>query len=126
LLSTGQEVEIYFDARPDITIQGTVERIIPKRIEGDRPLYNIYITLNDVPDGLADGMTADTAITIAQSAGVLCLPRAVVRASSGDTTIVKVWDGIQEIETQIQIGLRGDTYVEVISGLSEGDQVVTR
>jgi multidrug efflux pump subunit AcrA (membrane-fusion protein) len=37
-----------------------------------------------------------------------------------------VWDGIQEIETQIQIGLRGDTYVEVISGLSEGDQVVTR
>jgi RND family efflux transporter MFP subunit len=126
LLSTGQEVEIYFDARPDVTIQGTVERIIPKRIEGDRPLYNIYIRLNDIPNGLADGMTADAAITIAQSTGVLCLPRAVVRASSGDTTIVKVWDGIQEIETQIQIGLRGDTYVEVVSGLNEGDQVVTR
>ena len=126
LLTVGQEVEIYFDARPDVTVQGKVDRIIPQRIEGDRPLYNIYIILKDVPDGLADGMTADTAITIAQSTGVLCLPRAVVRASSGDTTTVKVWDGAQESNKQIKIGLRGDTYVEIVSGLSEGDQVVTR
>ena len=126
LLSRGQLVEIYFDARSDAVVQGKVERIIPKRIEGDRPLYNIYITLNEIPTGLADGMTADTAITIAQSKGVLCLPRAVVRASSGNTTTVKIWDGAQEVSTQIKIGLRGDTYVEIVSGLSEGDQVVTR
>jgi hypothetical protein len=71
-------------------------------------------------------MTADTAITIAQSTGVLCLPRAVVRASSGDNTIVKVWDGTQETSKEIKIGLRGDTYVEIVSGLTEGEQVVTR
>jgi len=126
LLSVDQSVEIYFDARPDVTIQGKVERIIPKRIEGDRPLYNIYISLNEVPDGLAAGMTSDTAITIAKSAGVLCLPRAVVRASGGNTTIIKVWDGVQSVDTEITVGLRGDTYVEIVSGLSEGDQVVTR
>lgn len=126
LLTVGQEVEIYFDARPDVTVVGHVERIIPKRIEGDRPLYNIYITLNDIPDGLADGMTADTAITIASRKGVLCLPRAVVRASSGDTTTVKVWDGVQELSKEITVGLRGDTNVEIVSGLSEGEQVVTR
>lgn len=126
LLTLGQAVEIYFDARPDVTVTGKVDRIIPQRIEGDRPLYNIYITLNDIPDGLADGMTADTAITIASREGVLCLPRAVVRASSGDTTVVKVWDGVQEIDKEIEIGLRGDTNVEIVSGLSEGEQVVTR
>jgi HlyD family secretion protein len=126
LLSLGQEVEIYFDARPDVTVTGKVDRIIPKRIEGDRPLYNIYITLHEIPVGLADGMTADTAITIASRTGVLCLPRAVVRASSGDTTTVKVWDGVQEVSKQIKIGLRGDTNVEIVSGLKEGDQVVTR
>lgn len=125
-LNTGQSVEIYFDARPDVTVQGRVERIIPKRIEGDRPLYNIYIALNSIPDGLADGMTSDTAITIARREGVLCLPRAVVRASGSETTIVKVWDGIQELEREITIGLRGDTYVEIVDGLSEGEQVVTR
>ena len=126
LISVGQSVEIYFDARPEVTVQGKVERIIPKRIEGDRPLYNIYISLNEVPDGLADGMTSDTAITIAKHEGILCLPRAIVRASGGDTTTIKVWDGIQELSREITIGLRGDTYVEIVSGLSEGEQVVTR
>jgi multidrug efflux pump subunit AcrA (membrane-fusion protein) len=126
LLTVGQTVEIYFDAQPDASVEGKVDRIIPKRIEGDHPLYNIYITLESIPDGLADGMTADTAITIASRTGVLCLPRAVVRASSGDTTTVKVWDGTQEASREIGIGLRGDTYVEILSGLSEGDQVVTR
>lgn len=127
LLVLGQGVEIYFDARPELTIQGKVSRIIPQRIEGsDSPLYDIYITLDEVPDGLADGMTADTAITIASREGVLCLPRAVVRASASATTIVKVWDGVQEAEREIKVGLRGDTYIEVVEGLSEGEQVVTR
>ena len=126
IVSVGQAVEVFFDARPDVTVTGKVERIIPKRIEGDRPLYNIYISLDEVPDGLADGMTSDTAITIARREGVLCLPRAAVRASSGDTTLVKVWDGVGEVSKEITIGLRGDTYVEIISGLSEGEQVVTR
>ena len=126
LVSPGQSVEIYFDARPEVTVQGKVERIIPKRIEGDRPLYNIYISLREVPDGLADGMTSDTAITIAKHAGVLCLPRAVVRASSGDSTTVKIWDGLHESSKEIKIGLRGDTYVEIVSGLTEGDQVIAR
>jgi RND family efflux transporter MFP subunit len=126
LISIGQNVEVFFDARPEVTVKGKVERIIPKRIEGDRPLYDIYISLNEVPDGLADGMTSDTAITIAKHEGVMCLPRAMVRASGGDTTTVRVWDGVQETTQEITLGLRGDTYVEIVSGLSEGDQVITR
>ena len=126
IVSVGQAVEVFFDARADVTVKGKVDRIIPKRIEGDRPLYNIYISLNNVPDGLADGMTSDTAITIAKRENVLCLPRAAVRASSASTTTVKVWDGVQELTKEIKVGLRGDTYVEIISGLSEGEQVVTR
>jgi macrolide-specific efflux system membrane fusion protein len=127
LLSVGQDAEIFFDARPEVTVQGTVYSIIPLRIEGsDTPLYNIYMTLDKVPDGLADGMTADTAITIAKREGVLCLPRAIVRASSSDTAILKIWNGAEEVEKEIQVGLRGDTYVEIVSGLDEGEQVVTR
>ena len=126
IVSVGQAVEVFFDARADVTVTGKVDRIIPKRIEGDRPLYNIYISLEDVPDGLADGMTSDTAITIAKRENVLCLPRAAVRASSASKTTIKVWDGVQELTKEIQVGLRGDTYVEIVSGLSEGEQVVTR
>jgi HlyD family secretion protein len=124
LISLGQSVEIYFDARPDVTVQGKVDRIIPKRIEGDRPRYNIYIALNEVPDGLADGMTSDAAITIEKRAGVLCLPRSIVRASGVDEVSLKVWTGQTSETRKVTIGLRGDSDVEILSGLKEGEQVV--
>jgi RND family efflux transporter MFP subunit len=124
IISAGQSVEVYFDARPEVTVQGKLDRIIPKRIEGDRPRYNIYITLNEVPDGLADGMTSDAAITIEKRTGVLCLPRSVVRASGIDEVSLKVWTN-QSTETRtVTIGLRGDSDVEILSGLSEGEQVI--
>ena len=124
IISVGQSVEVYFDARPEITVQGKIDRIIPKRIEGDRPRYNIYLTLNEVPDGLADGMTSDAAITIAKRTGVLCLPRSVVRASGVDEVSLKVWTN-QTTETRtVTIGLRGDSDVEILSGVSEGEQVI--
>lgn len=124
LMTPGQSVEVYFDARPEVTIQGKVDRIIPLRIEGDRPRYHVYITLDDVPDGLADGMTADAAITIEKREGVLCLPRSVVRASGVNEISLKVWTN-QAVEIRdVTIGLRGDSDVEILSGLSEGEQVI--
>ena len=126
LLAPGMEVELYFDARADVTVKGKVERIVPKRIEGSSPLYNIYISLSEVPDGLADGMTTDAAVTIAQKAGALCLPRAVVRASGENKVVLKVWNGIETETREVVIGLRGDAFVEILSGLKENDQVVTK
>lgn len=124
LISVGQSAEVFFDARPEVTVQGKIDRIIPLRIEGDRPRYNIYLTLDEVPDGLADGMTSDAAITIEKRTGVLCLSRSVVRASGVDEVSLKVWTN-QTTETRtVKIGLRGDSDVEIISGLSEGDQVI--
>jgi multidrug efflux pump subunit AcrA (membrane-fusion protein) len=124
LVSLGREVEVFFDARSDVTMTGRVDRIIPKRIEGDRPRYQIYITLDEVPDGLADGMTADASITIAKRENVLCLPRSVVRASGVDEVSLKTWNGKSIEPRMVTVGLRGDSDVEIVSGLKEGEQVV--
>lgn len=126
LLQVGMDVELFFDARSDVKVMGNVTNIIPKRIEGDRPLYRIRISLNDVPDGLADGMTADSAVIIASRKGVLCLPRAVVRASGEGKAVLKVWNGIETENREVTIGLRGDASVEILSGLKENEQVVTK
>ena len=126
LMSLGQKTEVYFDARPDVTVHGKVERIIPKRIEGDSPLYNVYVSLDDIPDGLADGMTVDTNVTITSRPGVLCLPRSVVHASGNDTAVVQVWNGSSTESREVTVGLRGDSNVEITSGLTEGEQVVAR
>jgi multidrug efflux pump subunit AcrA (membrane-fusion protein) len=124
VVSVGQEVDLFFDARSDLTITGRLDRIIPIRIEGDSPRYHIYITLDDVPDGLADGMTADASITITKREGVVCLPRSIVRASGVDKVILKIWNGIAEESREVTVGLRGDSDVEIISGLQVGDQVI--
>ena len=122
----GQKVTLYFDALPDVEASGTVSRILPLRASGDSPKYSVFIILENVPDYLVSGMTADTAIQIAQRQQVLCLPRAVVHASSGKTAMIKVWNGLTAEERKIEIGLRGDVNLEILSGLKEGDKVVTR
>ena len=69
-------------------------------------------------------MTADGSIVIAQQSNVLRLPRAVVHAHWDGTANVDVWDGEQVTTHSVRVGLRGDSYVEILSGLAEGDQVV--
>lgn len=126
LVSVGQIAEVYFDARPDVTAKGKVERIIPTRIEGESPLYNIYLFLDEIPDGLAEGMTVDSNVTIASRPGVICLPRSLVHASGNDKAVVQVWNGSSTESRTVTVGLRGDSNIEIVSGLKEGDQVVVR
>jgi multidrug efflux pump subunit AcrA (membrane-fusion protein) len=123
-VEVGQFVDLYFDARPDVEGIGEVERIVPKRLSGDRPLYAVYISIDELPDGLAPGMTVDASIIISRREGVLRLPKALVRARSNGIAKIEVWlKGLRE-ERTVHVGLLGDSYVEILSGLSEGVQVI--
>lgn len=126
LMEVGQAASLYFDAMPDAALTGKVSRIVPDAIAGDSPLYHVYLRLDSVPDKLAAGMSADASIVIAGHKGVLCLPRAVIRAAAGDSVSVKVWDGLSSQSRQIKLGLRGDAFIEILSGLKLGEQVVTK
>lgn len=126
LVQIGKHVELYFDALPEDIYSGRVERIVPVRVNSEKAEYAIYVRLDQTPAGLVDGMTADTAVQIAVSGNALCLPRAVVHASSATKTTVKVWNGSQAEERQIELGLRGDTSVEILSGLAEGEEVISQ
>jgi HlyD family secretion protein len=124
-VQVGQTVDLFFDAQPDMAIQGRVTHIVPRRESGsDRPLYPVYITPDELPEGLVPGMTVDASIITASREDVLHLPRTLVRARSDGTAEVKVWiDG--ETETRaVRVGLRGDVYVEIVDGLREGEEVV--
>ncbi len=127
LVQVGQPAELFFDARPDVTIAGRVARIVPQRDAGaSSPVYPIYITLDGAPSGLAPGMTVDASIVIARRADVLKLPRALVRARADGTAQVKVWVNDHAEDRSVKVGLRGDQDVEIVEGLSEGEQVVGR
>jgi RND family efflux transporter MFP subunit len=126
LLIVGQGAQVYFDARPDVIVQGKVDRIVPKLVAGDSPTYDIFISLDEVPDGLVDGMTADANVIIASRPGVLCLPRSVVHASADNKAVVQVWNGSGTDSKEVTTGLRGDANIEILSGLEEGEQVLIK
>jgi HlyD family secretion protein len=75
---------------------------------------------------MAPGMTVDASVVIDKREDVLRLPRSLVRTRADDTATLKVWNGVSTEERTVKVGLRGNQYVEILSGLAEGDQVVSR
>ena len=67
---------------------------------------------------------ADAAIIVARAEGVLRLPRALARTGSANTARVRVRTGDREEEREVEVGLRGDVYIEIAAGLREGEQVI--
>ena len=129
LARLGQTALIYFDAQPDIVVDGHVTYIVPLRDSSSAsPIYPVYIGLDRVPDGLAPGMTVDAKVSVAKRSNVLRLPRALVHARANNTAEVQVWNpALGKTENRmITVGLRGDQYMEIASGLDDGEQVVSR
>jgi HlyD family secretion protein len=124
LVQVGQPVDVFFDALPEALVQGQVARIVPLRISDERPLYAVYVALGELPASLAPGMTVDASFIVDEHTDVLQLPRALVRARSDGTATVPVWVNGRVEDRSIQVGLRGDVYVEILNGLDEGDEVV--
>jgi multidrug efflux pump subunit AcrA (membrane-fusion protein) len=125
LVKVGQPAELYFDALPDMVRTGRVTRIVPVRVpREDRPLYYVFLSIEGGAPGLASGMTADAAIIVAEARDALRLPRGLLRGGSGDTASARVWVDGEIQDRQVQTGLRGSGYIEILSGLSEGEQVI--
>jgi multidrug efflux pump subunit AcrA (membrane-fusion protein) len=69
-------------------------------------------------------MTANLTIITGESKNALLIPAlAVQQGDSGDVVLVPDAAGTP-VETPVQIGLGNGTYVEVLRGLNEGDQVL--
>jgi len=126
LVQVGQSVQLFFDALPEDEVSGRVARIVPRRVAGDRAVYMIYIRLDTIPQALVSGMTVDASIVIDSRTDVLRLPRSVLRARADGNAEVEVWNSDHVEKRTIQVGMRGDSFVEVLSGLTTGEQVVAR
>jgi multidrug efflux pump subunit AcrA (membrane-fusion protein) len=120
-------VALFFDAIPDAAVTGRVARIVPQRsATAATPVYPVYITLDNAGPTLAPGMTVDASVVSERRENVLRLPRALVRTRADNTATLQVWNGVSTEERTVQVGLRGNQYVEILSGLAEGDAVVSR
>ncbi|WP_420631334.1 HlyD family efflux transporter periplasmic adaptor subunit [Candidatus Leptofilum sp.] len=122
----GLPAELFFDARPDLAVQGTVARLVPQRVIGEaRPLYHVYITVDEqLPDGVFPGMTVDASIIVAEELDMVRLPRTLVRPRSDGTAVIQLWQNGRRVDREVTVGLRGDVFMVIQSGLQPGDEVV--
>ena len=86
-----------------------------------------YVTLDvDDPDNmLLPAMTARVEINTAEKNDALVVPLSTLKTdANGSYVIVKNADGTQE-NRYVSTGIYSDEYVEILDGLSEGEQVVS-
>jgi HlyD family secretion protein len=81
----------------------------------------VYI---DDPSLVRTGMFLDAEVLVAERE-TLSVPMTAVGASDEGTTLMKVTDGVVS-RVPVQLGIRDAGYVEVLSGVSAGDLVVSK
>lgn len=131
-VAIGQNVEFTVDAYPDRTFHGVVSNISKKEYSSSSSsssssvvYYTVYVNINSNElQGLYPSMTARATIKGKEDTDVLIIPVTAVRSDTEGSYVYKMESGKLK-KVYIKTGITTDTKVEVTSGLSAGDQVVT-
>lgn len=120
----GDEVEITFGSAPNETFTGRVRKIdLSATTSENVTTYGVEVDVLNAPSELRDGASASVTVTTASASDVLAVPTsAVTTDAQGESTVKLVKDGKSTSRT-VQIGIKGDTYTEITSGLRAGDEV---
>ncbi|MDP3849389.1 MAG: efflux RND transporter periplasmic adaptor subunit [Luteolibacter sp.] len=126
-IKPGLTVRVTTPSIPDKTFTGKVTFIDPNfdeatrstkvRVELDNPLVNGRREL-------LHRLYAEGAVEL-EAPAVLTVPRSAVIETGAEAVVYIDQDGGAYAHTVIKTGRRGDTHVEVLSGIKEGDSVVT-
>lgn len=123
-IEPGDIVKVVLAAFPEETLGAKMAFIDPaEKIIDGVVYYKTTIYFDEIKQGIKQGMTADVIIESDKKENVIAVPKEAVKKNDGERTIQVFKDGkIQE--RKIEVGLIGNELIEVISGLSEGEQIV--
>jgi len=118
-------VTVTVDALPGETFQGKVMRLDSYTDYGTgKTIYNVQIQVEG-REGLRPGMNTNCFVDSGESLDTLLVPIEAVFEEDGKQK-VEILTGENQVEiVEIETGLMNDMYVEVLSGLEEGQLVVT-
>jgi HlyD family secretion protein len=124
----GQEATITVDALPGEEFTGVVTFISPFGSELTGVVnYPVTIELDPTDVELKGGLTATADIVIGKRENILLIPRRAVKREKG-VYYVEVVVNEEEMTTEkreVTIGQQSEIYAEVLSGLNEGEKVIS-
>jgi len=136
LIESGQKVDIALDAYPSSPKSGTVRKVFPEAETLTNVTYvhvQVEVDEMDVDERLRPNLNATCDFLVEEKQGVLTVPGEAVK-DDGDTAVVTkiknpkapLWEETNQEKKTVEVGVRGDENAEIVSGLKEGDTVVTQ
>ena len=122
-VKTGQTVRIAVDAYPDETFAGAIYAIEPGVDEQTRTVLARARVAN-AGLKLRPGMFVRVQLQLGERKDAVWIPEQAVVPRGGQSTVFKVVEGKVQV-ANVRLGLRKPGEVEVVSGLSAGEQVIT-
>lgn len=139
-VKAGEKATLTFDAVDGLTIAGQVIAIDSiGTVSQGVVTYNVKIVFATDDDRVKSGMSVAAAIVTGIKTDVLTVPNSALKTTGGNSFVhvfaapllqaagtQGVPSPIPPEQKQVEIGVANDTTTEIISGLREGDAIVTR
>jgi len=122
-IGAGQPVHIEIDALTGAPVIASVTRVSPV-VDPDTGTFKITIELSGADHGIKPGMFGRMNIVYDKHENVLQVPRSAIIETASDTSVFVVEDEIG-IRKAVETGFSSDGMVEITSGLTDGENVIT-
>lgn len=124
-VKVSNKATITLDALPDKTYTGKVIAVDTSgTVSSGVVSYTATIKLDTDVEEIFPNMSATANIITDIKDNIIMVPAAAVQTSNGTTTVRKLKDG-QLTNVPVEIGKSSSTQVEIISGVNEGDTIIT-
>ncbi|MGE3527853.1 MAG: efflux RND transporter periplasmic adaptor subunit [Methyloceanibacter sp.] len=122
-IRVGQTIRIKVDAYPDENFEGKVYAIDPHLDVSGRSLL-VRAVIPNADKRLRPGLFARVTVLLELKEAALSVPEQAIVPQGDSQFVFKIVDGKVKL-TKVVIGTRREGRVEIVEGLSAGDQVVT-
>jgi multidrug efflux pump subunit AcrA (membrane-fusion protein) len=126
LVDVGQSATIELDAI-NAVFKGSVLSIgqVARSLSGIKQ-YEVLVEVDEIPEGARFGMSATAEIEVERTEAVLAVPfSALIGELPEVQVLVNGGSSSQSVKTlKVTLGTRGDSLVEITSGLKAGDLVI--
>lgn len=121
----GQKVTMTLDAYPDKTFTGKVMVVNTNgQVSSNVTTYPTTIQFDLADKGIYPNMAVTAQIITNVKDNVILVPSAAVQTNNGQSTVRVLKNG-QISTVNVQVGDSNDTQTEIVSGINDGDMVVT-
>ena len=122
-VSVGRALSIEADALPGRTFAGEINALSP-RIDPDGRSLAVRGTAPNPDHALKPGMFVRVSVIVAQREHAIVVPEQAIIPQGDQIFVYRIVDD-KAVRTPVKLGLRSFGRVEIVSGLSEGELIIT-